>query len=63
MKMETIKKAIVCLLMAVGFIVILADSEESLMTMVITKLIGLFMFFAGIQLTITWKLFKNLNND
>ena len=61
--METIKKTIVCLLMALGFIVILSDCEESLMVMVIAKLAGLIMFFVGIQLSITWKLFKNLNND
>lgn len=60
--MTTLKKTLVLALMAIGFIIILGDSDKGFLDVLIIKVIGLALFFLGIQLCATWKLFGNFLN-
>ena len=60
----TIKKTIALLMISLGFIIMLADSDGGFIATLIIKMAGIIVFFLGVQLCATWKLFGNyLNND
>ena len=55
--MKAIKKTIVLLLIALGFIILLAESDGGFIDTLTIKAVGICLFFAGIQLCATWHLF------
>lgn len=63
MIMESIKKIIVVLLMAVGIILLVAESELTWERTLVMKLVGFGSLFAGLQLAATWKLFREITED
>ena len=56
--MVIIKKVIVMFLIAVGFILLLADSDSSFIYILTVKAIAFVMIFGGIQLCSLWHLFE-----
>ena len=60
MIMESIKKIIVVLLMAAGFVLLAAESEITWERTLLLKFIGFGSFFSGLQLAATWKLFRKI---
>lgn len=60
----TIKKSIVLLMMALGFIVMVAESDGGLTTTLIIKGVGICLICAGIHLCAHWHLFQDfIDND
>jgi hypothetical protein len=57
--METIKKIIVVLLMAAGIILLMGESEMTWERTLLLKLIGIGSLAGALQLTATWKLFRD----
>ena len=57
--METIKKIIVVLLMAAGIILLMGESEMTWERTLLMKLIGIGSLAGALQLTATWKLFRD----
>ena len=63
MIMESIKKIIVVLLMAVGIILLVAESELTWERTLLMKFIGIGSLAGALQLTATWKLFREITED
>lgn len=63
MIMESIKKIIVVLLMVVGILLLIAESELTLERTLLMKLIGIGSLAGALQLTATWKLFRDITED
>lgn len=63
MIMESIKKIIVVLLMAAGLILLAAESELTWERTLLMKLIGIGSLAGALQLTATWKLFRDITED
>lgn len=61
--MTTLKKFIVAMLIAVGFILLIADSDTSFVALLSLKIGAMAMMLTGIQLCATWKVFQNLEED
>jgi len=57
--METIKKIIVVLLMTAGIILLMGESEMTWERTLLMKLIGIGSLAGALQLTATWKLFRD----
>ncbi len=63
MIMESIKKIIVVLLMVVGILLLIAESELTWERTLLMKLIGIGSIAGALQLTATWKLFRDITED
>lgn len=63
MKAINIKKSIVLILMAIGFIIIVADSNAGFLMTLMAKMAGIITFFLGVQLCATWHLFQDYLNE
>lgn len=63
MIMESIKKIIVVLLMVVGILLLIAESELTWERTLLMKLIGIGSLAGALQLTATWKLFRDITED
>lgn len=63
MIMESIKKIIVVLLMVVGILLLIAESELTWERTLLMKLIGIGSLAGALQLTATWKLFRDITDD
>ena len=63
--MKTIKKIMVLLLIAAGFVLLYADVEdnEPFRRVLIFKAIGILSMCAGFQLCHTWKLFRDFIDE
>ena len=61
--MESIKKIIVVLLMVVGILLLIAESELTWERTLLMKLIGIGSLAGALQLTATWKLFRDITED
>ena len=61
--MESIKKIIVVLLMVVGILLLIAESELTWERTLLMKLIGIGSIAGALQLTATWKLFRDITED
>ena len=63
MIMESIKKIIVVLLMVVGILLLIAESGLTWERTLLMKLIGIGSIAGALQLTATWKLFRDITED
>ena len=57
--MKTIKKTLVLLMLAIGFILILGDADEMGWSFFLVKIIGISLFLFGLQLCCWWRLFSD----
>lgn len=61
--MKTTKKIIVAVLIALGFILLLADTDRGFTYLVAVKIFAFAMLFGGIQLSVSWQLFNEDNDE
>jgi hypothetical protein len=61
--MKNLKKSIVLVLIALGFILLVADTDKGFAVLLGSKVIALAMLFGGIQLCASWKLYNDADND
>lgn len=59
----TLKKTLVLLLIALGFILLLADSDGDFVATLAIKAAGIFVFCAGIQMCAHWHLFQGFTDN